>query len=102
MSKIRWDVDAANGRIKKWLNNVARYSQIPYIGEFVRIVCIMICKFRLTLQTSDDGDLRLGYKMLIESRENANALKQLSAIDTHAFRANSKSWKRNNVSDVVC
>lgn len=103
VTKIRWVVDAANGRIKKWLylNNVVHNSQIPYIGDFVRIVCSMINKYRPPLKTCDNGDLSLGYKMLIKSRENANALKQLSTTATHAFRANSKSWTRIDANDVV-
>lgn len=93
VTKIRWVVEAANERIKTWLylNNVVHNSQISYIGDFVRIVCSMINKYRPPLKTCDNGDLSLGYKMLIKSRENANALKQLSTTDTHAFRANSKS-----------
>ena len=58
-------------------------------------------KYRPPLKTSDNGDLSLGYKMLIKSRENANALKQLSTTDTHAFRDNSKSWKIIDANDVV-
>lgn len=67
----------------------------------MHIVCSMINKYRPPLKTSDNCDLSLGYKMLIKSRENANALKQLTTKDTHAFRAYSKSWKRIDANEVV-
>lgn len=47
MTQILWVDKAANGGIKKrlYLNNVARNSQITYIGDILRIVCSMISKY---------------------------------------------------------
>lgn len=41
VTKIRWVVESANSRIKQWkyLQHVLPTSQIPYIGDFIRIVC---------------------------------------------------------------
>ncbi|XP_061171659.1 uncharacterized protein LOC133181135 [Saccostrea echinata] len=104
VTKIRWVVEAVNVRIKKWqyLNNVVHNSQIPYIGDFVRIVCSVINKYRPPIKTNDDDDLNLGFKMLLKSRENANALKQLCTRNhAHRFTVNSKSWKSIDAHDAV-
>jgi hypothetical protein len=42
-TKIRWIVESANGRMKCWkyLANVVPNSQIPNIGDDVRLVCVI-------------------------------------------------------------
>jgi hypothetical protein len=39
--QIRWVVESANARIKnfKWLDRVLPTNQVPFIGDYVRIVC---------------------------------------------------------------
>ena len=41
VTKVRWVVESTNGRIKQWkaLSNVKPNSQVPFIGDYVRIVC---------------------------------------------------------------
>ena len=86
VTKIRWVVEAANGRITKWLylNNVVHNSQIPYIGDFVRIVCSMINKYRPPLKTCDSGDLSLGYKMLINKISRKRKCSETIEYNRHA------------------
>ena len=45
--KVRWVVESANSRIKRWkfLDKVLPTNQVPYVGDFVRIVCAISNKF---------------------------------------------------------
>ena len=47
-TKVRWVVESANGRIKRWkaLDQVMPNSQIKWIGDYVRIACAICNKFR--------------------------------------------------------
>jgi hypothetical protein len=76
VTKVRWVVEAANGRIKKWkyLDNVVHNSQIPFIGDYVRIVSSIINKYRPPLKSDNANDLDVGYQMLIKSKEKATAI----------------------------
>jgi len=48
ITSVRWIVEAVNGLIKRWkaLGQVMPNSQIPLIGDFVRIVCAICNAFR--------------------------------------------------------
>jgi len=45
--QVRWVVESANARIKRWkyLNHVLPTNQIPYIGDYIRIVCAISNKY---------------------------------------------------------
>lgn len=47
VTKIRWVVESVNGRIKLWkyLDRVLPNSQIPYISDYVQIVCTIMNKY---------------------------------------------------------
>ena len=65
--QIRWVVESANSRIKryKYLDKVLPTSQVPFIGEFVRIVCAISNKYfpPLTGSTSSEEDEALADHM---------------------------------------
>ena len=48
VTKIRWAVESANGRLKKWkfLDNVVPNTQVRFIGDYVRIVGSLINAFK--------------------------------------------------------
>ena len=48
VTKIRWVVESANGRIKQWraLRHVIPNSQVPFIEDYVRIVCAICNAYR--------------------------------------------------------
>ena len=56
-------VEAANGRIKKWkyLDNVVHNSQVPFIGDYVRIVSSILNKYRPPIKTTDANDINTGF-----------------------------------------
>lgn len=104
VTKIRWVVEAANGRLKKWrfLDNVVCNSHIPSIGDYVRIVCSLINKYRPPLKSDDPNDLGNGFQMLMMAKKNENVLKNLCDTEPHyKYRANSKSWKRIDAHDAA-
>ena len=46
-SQIKWIVESANARIKQWnyLGHILPSSQIPFIGDFIKIVCSICNRF---------------------------------------------------------
>ena len=67
--QIRWVVESANARIKrfKYLNYVMPNSQIPYIGDFVRIACAISNKYFPPLRSPEEKDEEIAEKMLAQS-----------------------------------
>ncbi|XP_056022083.1 uncharacterized protein LOC125673390 [Ostrea edulis] len=65
VTKVRWIVEAANGRIKQWqfLAKTLPNSQIPFIGDYVRIVAALCNKYRPPLSVSSEEDQEIAAKM---------------------------------------
>ncbi|CAC5381038.1 unnamed protein product [Mytilus coruscus] len=65
ITKVRWVVESANGRVKQWrfLDKVVSNHIVPYIGDFVRIVSAFINCFRTPL-INDFCNEELGQTML--------------------------------------
>jgi len=60
ITSVRWIVEAVNGVIKRWkaLGQVMPNSQIPLIGDFVRIVCAICNAFRpLRVKKNDEQEI---------------------------------------------
>ena len=55
VAKVRWVVESANGRIKKWkaLSNSMLISQIPYVRDYERIVCAL-CNAYIQIKSLPD------------------------------------------------
>ena len=67
-----------NGRIKTWkyLDKVLPNTQIPYIGDYVRIISALCNKFRPAISTGNaDEDIRVACKMKV-LRQASNILQQ--------------------------
>ena len=64
VTKIRWAIESANGRLKKWkfLDNVVPNTQVRFIGDYVRIVGSLINAFRPPLSTDTENDLEISKK----------------------------------------
>ncbi|GFX76122.1 DDE Tnp4 domain-containing protein [Trichonephila clavipes] len=47
VTSILWVVEAVNSQIKNWraLNNIIPNVQISYIGDYVKIVCVILNAF---------------------------------------------------------
>ena len=66
VTKVRWVIESTNGRIKQWraLSNVLPNTQIPFAGNYVRIVCSLCNAFRPPLVTSLESDAVVAKRMM--------------------------------------
>ncbi|GFT54704.1 DDE Tnp4 domain-containing protein [Trichonephila clavipes] len=55
---IRWVIEAVNGQHKKWraLNNIISNIQVPYIGNYVKIVFAILNAFHPARLNNIEGD----------------------------------------------
>ena len=92
--QIKWVVESANARIKryKYLDRVMPNSQIPYIGDFVRIVCALTNKYMppLSSPASVEQDQTVAARMLTQCGK-VNALKEI--IEEKKLPKRGKCWK---------
>ena len=66
VTKVRWLVESANGRIKKWkaLSNTMLNSQILYVRDYVRILCSLCNALRPPLVTDTYSDKVIARRMV--------------------------------------
>ena len=66
VTKVRWVVEAVNGRIKqfKFLANTIQNSSIPHLEQYLSIVRSIINKYRPPMKTSTAEDVAIGEKMI--------------------------------------
>lgn len=66
ISKIRWVVESANGRLKqfKWLNQTIQNSTIPQIGDYLRIACALVNAYRAPAISASSQDRLIADRML--------------------------------------
>jgi hypothetical protein len=71
--QIRWVVESANARIKnfKWLDRVLPTNQVPFIADYVRIVCAISNRYfpALGRTVNKDDDIQLAREMQQKSTE---------------------------------
>ncbi|CAC5377200.1 unnamed protein product [Mytilus coruscus] len=100
VTKVRWVVESANARIKRWkyLSHVLPNKQVPYIGDYVCIVCGISNKYLPPLSPGCDNEEVLAAKMLHLSK-NVNTLKQ--RVEEENFERRKTIWKEpdNNLDD---
>lgn len=76
VTKIRWVVESSNARIKRWryLDRTLPTNQIPFVGDYVRIVCALSNKFfpPLSKSHSIEEDEADAAKMLYLSKQVNN------------------------------
>ncbi|GFV58097.1 DDE Tnp4 domain-containing protein [Trichonephila clavipes] len=63
---IRWVVEAVNGQLKKWraLNNITSNVEIPYIGDYVKIICAVLNAFHPAKLNNIEDDNVVAQRML--------------------------------------
>ena len=69
VTKVRWVVESVNSRIKQWrfFDKVVSNHYIPYIGDFLRIVCSLLNCYRPQLANMDPSSEEIANKMLVRS-----------------------------------
>ena len=95
ISKIRWVVESANGRLKhfKWLNQTIQNSTMPQIRDYLQIVCALINAYRAPAISSFSNDDQIAAKMLA-CLHKPNLLR--TRLNNETFR-----WSNNDASDLV-
>lgn len=98
ITSVRWVVEAANGRIKRWkfLSHVVPNTQIEYIGDYVKIVSGLCNKYRPDFISGDGGD---------EVAEQMKARVSLanhvqSRVEKGALSSRGGHWKPLNSTEV--
>ena len=76
MLQLRWVVESVNGRLKTWnyLSRTIPNTQIPHIGDYVRIVSALCNKFRPDISTGIEED---DAAMVSKMRHLADAMNEL-------------------------
>ncbi|XP_062572317.1 uncharacterized protein LOC134234281 [Saccostrea cucullata] len=100
VTKVRWIVEATNGRLKQWqyLAKTLPNSQIPFIGDYVRIVAALCNKYRPPLSVSSDEDKQLAAKMLHLS-ERVNTLQE--RVETEGLDRRGLRWTKVDAENVA-
>ena len=98
--QVRWVVEAANGRLKQWkyLEKTLPNTQIPFIGDYVRIVAALCNKYRPPLCKAADDDQSLAAKMLYLSK-NVNSLQ--TRVDEEGLDKRQLTWVKVDAVDVA-
>lgn len=95
MFKVRWVVEAANARIKRWkyLDHVLPTTQIPYIGDLVRIVCAVCNKYCKPLNATSCSLLdELTAERMLNKLQQGNDL-QTFIEENNLSRHNATKWE---------
>lgn len=89
VTSIRWVVEASNGLIKtfKALENTMPNSQVPYIGDYVRIVAAICNAFRPPRILEDESAAIIGQRMLSLSKQRNDL----------AEKVEDENWSRKTV-----
>ncbi|VDI47386.1 Hypothetical predicted protein [Mytilus galloprovincialis] len=99
VTKVRWVVESANARIKRWkyLSHVLPNKQVPYIGDYVCIVCGISNKYLPPLSPGCDNEEALASKMLHLSKR-VYTLKQ--RVEEENLERRKTIWKEpDNILD---
>ncbi|XP_062582733.1 uncharacterized protein LOC134244482 [Saccostrea cucullata] len=92
ITKIRWVVESVNARIKTWkyLGKQLPNSQIPCIGDYVRIVSAICNKYRCPISTgNEESDLNMAAKIR-HLLAKSNLLQK--EIESHGLDKKSHRW----------
>ncbi|KAL4231065.1 hypothetical protein ACF0H5_008648 [Mactra antiquata] len=101
VTKVRWVVEAANARIKRWryLAHVLPNTQIPFICDYINIVCGICNKYLPPLNsTSNDEYDQVMASQLLDRLDRENKLQQY-VLDNNLNRHSSK-WTTISKEDL--
>ncbi|XP_062610597.1 uncharacterized protein LOC134272366, partial [Saccostrea cucullata] len=89
VTKVRWVVESANGRIKTWkaLDQVVPNTQVKWIGDYVRIVSAIVNAFRPPLISNSDDDIALANEMKQLSRKSNELRERVERENLSSKRA---------------
>lgn len=90
VTKIRWVVESVNGMIKQWkmLGQVIPNTQIPYIGDYVRIVSALCNAYKPPRKQAASADDQIIAQRMLALSKKENTLQK---------RVESNGWNRKTV-----
>ena len=99
VTKVRWVVESANGRIKQWraLRNVLPNTQIPFAGDYVRIVCSLCNALRPPLVTSLESDTVMAKRMMTLAKSD---IKLHQKVIENKWDKRRTIWKTMDASEM--
>ncbi|XP_062596761.1 uncharacterized protein LOC134258244 [Saccostrea cucullata] len=100
ITKVRWVVESANGRIKRWkyLDRTVSNNQIPFIADYVRIVAAISNRYCPPLSTGTDDDQAIAMKMRHLSQKG-NELREL--VESEGWDRRPSQWKTLDADSVA-
>ncbi|CAC5358837.1 unnamed protein product [Mytilus coruscus] len=101
VTKIRWVVESINGRLKQWkyLQNVVSNTQIPYIGDNVKLIGALCNKYKPPFSTGEkDNDQNLGCKNEGTVQEKNDLQERVAREGLHRRIC---SWKKIDADDSL-
>ena len=101
VTKIRWVVESANGRIKQWrlLDKVIPNKLLPCIGEYVKIACSVINCFRPPLSKPSASDDEVVQEMLHKASKGNELQEYLEQENLINRRSQFKSISEEELDD---
>lgn len=100
VTKIRWVVESVNGLLKQWkmLAQVVPNTQIPYIGDFVRITSALCNAYKPPRkQAASEDDYVIARRMLALSKKE-NCLQKY--IESNGWLRKTVIWKELEATSV--
>ena len=100
-TKIRWMVEAANGRLKKWriFDKVVPNTLVPVVSDYFSIVCALINRF-FPVYMFDTGKYDLLAKKMLSLLNETNELKDYVARIKHGTERRLK-WEALDASGTI-
>ncbi|CAF4392192.1 unnamed protein product [Rotaria sp. Silwood2] len=95
ISKIRWVVESANGRVKhfKWLDQTIQNTTIPQIRDYLQIACALVNAYRASAISSFSNYDQIASKLLAHLHE-PNSLR--TRLNNEVLR-----WSKDDASNIV-
>ncbi|VDH88958.1 Hypothetical predicted protein [Mytilus galloprovincialis] len=101
VTKIRWVVESANARIKnfRYLDRVLPTNYVPFIGDYIHIVCAISNKYLqpLSKAINEDEDIELATQMKQKSTE---IITLKAYVEENNLHRGMKQWKLIQDSDI--
>ncbi|CAF2730047.1 unnamed protein product [Rotaria sp. Silwood2] len=95
ISKIRWVVESANGRVKhfRWFSQTIQNSTIPQVRDYLQIACALINAYRAAAISSFSNDDQIAAEMLACLHEPNLLRTRLNNEILH--------WTTNDASNII-
>ncbi|CAF4655771.1 unnamed protein product [Rotaria sp. Silwood2] len=101
VTKIRWVVESANGRIKTWrfFDHVVPNSMLPIVGDLFSIICALINAYRPLLVRDVANDNKVADIMLSLMNESNKLKEYINSLNNE--RKSNLKWTQIDANNAV-